>query len=126
MAAGAGPVTAMHDATERGLTNALHETSTAAGVGVAVERAAVPVDPTVEAACAAFDVHPWSAASSGTLLVAVPPAGVDGVLDALRDEGIAAADVGRFVAEPGVRVDGDPLPRPEQDGFAAVYESLVD
>ena len=126
VAAAAGPVTAMHDATERGLANALWETSEAAGLGVAVERAAVPLDPTVERVCAAFDVDPWAAASSGTLLAAVPPDGVDGVLDALADEGIAAADVGEFVAEPGVRVDGEPLSRPARDGFTEVYESLAE
>jgi len=124
VAAAAGPVTAMHDATERGLANALHETSEAAGVGVELDREAVPLDPTVEAVCGAFDVDPWSSASSGTLLVAVPPEGVDDVLGALAREGITAADVGRFVAAPGVRVDGDPLERPERDEFTEVYESL--
>ncbi len=126
VAAAAGPVTAMHDATERGLANALWETSEAAGLGVDVERAAVPLDPTVERVCAALDVDPWSAASSGTLLVAVPPDGVDGVIDALETEGITAADVGEFVAEPGVCVDGVSLPRPKRDGFTEVYESLAE
>ncbi len=126
LVAAAGPVTAMHDATERGLANALWETTEAAGVGVELERAAVPLDSTVKRVCAAFDVDPWASASSGTLLAAVPPAGVDAVLDALATEGIAAADVGEFVAEPGVRVDGDPLSRPERDGFTAVYESLAE
>lgn len=125
VAAAAGPVTAMHDATERGLSNALHETSETAGVGVEVERAAVPLDPTVRRVCEAFGVDPWASASSGTLLLAVDPDGVDGVLDALAAEGIDAAAVGQVVDEPGVRVDGEPLTRPQQDGFSEVYARLA-
>jgi hydrogenase maturation factor len=117
VAAAAGPVTAMHDATERGLANALHETSAAAGVGLDLDGAAVPLDPTVETVC--------SASSAGTLLVTVRPDGVDGVLDALADEGITAAAVGRVVEGSGVRVDGASLDRPTRDSFTAVYESLL-
>lgn len=124
IAAAPGPVTAMHDATERGLANALWETSEAAGVGFEVERAAVPLDPTVETVCSAFGIDPWASASAGTLLVTVTPEGVGGVLDALESEGIAAAEVGRVVEGSGVRVGGKPLERPARDAFGEVYESL--
>ena len=124
VAAAAGPVTAMHDATERGLANALHETTAAAGVGVEVERAAVPLAPTVRRTCEAFGIDPWASAGSGALLVTVAPDGVEAVLAALADEGIEASEVGRVVETPDVRVDGEPLARPERDGFGEVYASL--
>src|SRR5699024_8241711 len=50
-AAAAGPVTAMHDATEGGLQGALCEMANSAGVRLAVERGAVPMRPGVEPVC---------------------------------------------------------------------------
>lgn len=124
VAAAAGPVTAMHDVTERGLANALHETSEAAGVALEVERAAVPIDATVERVCSSLDLDPWTTASAGTLLVAVRPDGVDAVIDAVAAEDIPVAQVGRVTEGSGVTVDGVSLDRPDRDGFADLYGSL--
>ncbi len=45
------------------------------------------------------------AQTSGGLLMAVPPDGVEGLLEALRAEGVTrAARIGRILAEPGLRV----------------------
>jgi hydrogenase expression/formation protein HypE len=124
-AAAAGPVSAMHDATERGLANALHELAAASDVGLRVDRAAVPVSPGVDAVCERFDIDPWVASSSGTVVLAVPPRGVDAVLDALTGEGIRAADVGVVEDGTGVELDGDPLPEPDADPLWAAYEAGV-
>ncbi|WP_255151306.1 AIR synthase family protein [Halorarius halobius] len=128
VAAAAGPVTAMHDATERGLLNALHEMTDAAGVGVDVETDRVPVLPGVREACDFFDIDPWTASSEGTLLVACPPEGVDDVLGALASEGVPAADVGRVTDDERVVVDGEATAPPESDplwpAMAAFAESL--
>ncbi|GGL70379.1 AIR synthase family protein [Halocalculus aciditolerans] len=122
VAAAAGPVTAMHDATERGVDNALHELADASGVCLDVERERFPVLPGVEATCAAFDVDPWTASSEGTVVLSVEPAGVDDVVDALADEGIPAARVGRVIEGTGVVVDGRPLPVPDADPFWPAVE----
>jgi hydrogenase expression/formation protein HypE len=122
VAASAGPVTAMHDATEGGLANALHELAHASGVGLAVEADRVPVMAGVEALCSHFEIDPWTASSSGTVLATVAPEGVSAVVAALDAAGIPAASVGEVTDSGEVVVDGDPLAVPETDPFWPTYE----
>ncbi len=124
-AAAAGPVHAMHDATEGGVTGGLVEMARAAGVRFEVERDRIPVAPGVEAACEFFGIDPWSAISEGTLLASVAPEGVDDVLAALADEGIAAADVGEVTEGEGVVVDGERVEPPERDPFWGAFERFA-
>ena len=131
-AAAAGDVTAMHDATERGLANAFHELAAASGVSLAVERDAVPVAPGVREVCESFEIDPWTASSEGTVVLTVDPADTDAVLGALDDEGVPAADVGvvtdrRSLTE-GARVtaDGHPLPEPDTDPLWPTYQAARD
>lgn len=128
-AAAAGDVSAMHDATERGLANAFHELAAASGVSLAVERDAVPVAPGVREVCEYFEMDPWTASSEGTVVLTVAPGDAARVVDALGGEGIPAADVG-VVAERGgfpgdepVTVDGDPLAEPESDPLWPAYQA---
>jgi len=120
--AAAGDVAAMHDATERGLANGLHELAAASDVGLAVDRDAVPVLPGVAAVCEHFEMDPWTASSEGTVIAAVDPESVDGVLAALGDEDIPAAEVGRVEAGSGVTVDGEALPEPTADPLWPAYQ----
>ncbi|MEF8773052.1 AIR synthase family protein [Halodesulfurarchaeum sp.] len=122
VAAKAGPVTAMHDATEGGLAYALHELAHASEVGLAVDSAPVPVMDGVEAICSHFDIDAWQASSSGTVLVTVAPGGAKTVLSGFADAGIPAADVGRVVEGEQVTVDGDTVAVPETDPFWPTYE----
>jgi len=126
VAAGAAPVTAMHDATERGLYNALVEMASAAGVRIDLERDRVPAAPEVDRICEAFGIDPWAAGSAGTLVIAVPETGVDAVLEALDREGIAAGEAGGIREGAGAFVDGEPVEVPETDPFAAVFARLAD
>jgi hydrogenase maturation factor len=123
-AAAAGPVTAMHDATEGGLHGAFVEMATGAGVRFEVTRERVPVRPGVEATCAALGIDPWTATASGTLVLAVAPEGTDAVLSALDDRGTAAARVGRISEGDGVSVDGEEIEAPAVDSARAAYSSL--
>ncbi|HEV8594569.1 MAG TPA: AIR synthase family protein [Thermoplasmata archaeon] len=91
-------VWAMHDATEGGVRNAVWEMAQASGLGVDVDLSAVPVDPAVAEACAAFHMDTLDAISEGTLLIAVDPASAAEVLSKLKRKGIHAADVGAFGA----------------------------
>lgn len=118
-AANAGPVTAMHDATECGVYGGLYELARAAGVGLDVDRSAIPVRPGVEETCAFFDIDPWSSISEGTLITSIRPEGVDSVLDALEAEGIPAADIGSVEAGSGVVVNDEPIEHPGEDPFWA-------
>jgi hydrogenase maturation factor len=42
-------------------------------------------------------MDPWRATTSGTLLLSVDPAAIDGVLEAIRDRRTPVAQVGRVV-----------------------------
>jgi hydrogenase maturation factor len=129
VAGAAGAVTAMHDATERGVYNAVREMAVGAGVRVDLDSSVVSLPEDVRAICDQFGMDPWVTGSAGTLLVAVDPGGVGAVRSALRAEGIPAAQVGRVEPPggdpPGVYVDGVPASVPEEDPFARVYADLV-
>jgi len=124
-AAAAGPVSAMHDATEGGVHGGLYEMARAAGVGIEIERDRVPVQPGVLEACEYFGIDPWISISEGTLLAAVAPAGVDNVLDALESEGIAAAEVGEVTDGSGLTVDGERVDHPGHDPFWGAFEEYM-
>lgn len=128
-AAAAGPVTAMHDATERGLANGLHELAAASDVHLAVESAALPVLPGVREVCDAFGIDPWVASSSGTVVLTVAgdaAGGTDAVLAALDEAGVPAAEVGTVGAGRGVSLDGERLPEPGSDPLWPAYEAGVE
>jgi hydrogenase expression/formation protein HypE len=124
-AAAAGPVTAMHDATEGGVFGGLYEMARAGGVHFEVETNAIPVQPGVEAACNFFDIDPWISISEGTLLLTVPPEGADDVLAALESAGIPAADIGAASEGSGVEVDGESIDHPERDPFWSTFEEYM-
>jgi len=124
-AAAAGPVTAMHDATECGIYGGLYEMARSAGVGIELDRDAVPVLPGVEAACDFFDIDPWISISEGTLLATVDPSGVDDVLTALENEDIPAAEVGEVTEGSGLVVDGEPTDHPGADPFWAAMAEYM-
>jgi hydrogenase maturation factor len=131
-AAAAGPVTAMHDATEGGLQGALVELARAGGVRLAVNSDAVPVLPGVQEACDFFDIDPWAATSEGTLLLTVESSGVGDVLAALEAEGIPAAEIGEVRADEAggeagsVLIDGEAVEHPEVDPSWAVFEEYAE
>lgn len=85
---------AMHDATEGGLATALGEVAGASGVGLAIDRAAIPILPETRAVCAALDLDPLGLLASGCLIAAVAPADEQTALAALHALGIAAAVIG--------------------------------
>lgn len=123
-AAAAGPVTAMHDATEGGLHGAFVEMASGAGVRFEVDSDRMPVRPGVEATCAALDIDPWTATTSGSLVLTVAPEGTAAVLSALKDRGTPAARVGRATDGEGVAVDGERVEAPPVDSSWAAYSRL--
>ncbi|MEF8857160.1 MAG: AIR synthase-related protein, partial [Haloplanus sp.] len=123
-AAAAGPVTAMHDATEGGLHGAFVEMATGAGVRFEIDRDRVPTRPGVATTCEALGIDPWTATASGSLVVTVDSAGTDAVLAALEERGTAAARVGRVTDSEGVHVDGERIEAPAVDSAWAAYSRL--
>lgn len=101
----AGDVHAMHDPTEGGLATGLHELALAADVGLVLDRQAVPIDPLTERLCRAFNLNPLGVIASGALVLAVAPADAGAIVGALREAGIAAAQIGKvWPAEQGVKM----------------------
>ncbi|MDQ2050690.1 AIR synthase family protein [Natronolimnohabitans sp. A-GB9] len=129
-AAAAGPVTAMHDVTEGGLAGALNEMAAGAGARFAIDGDAVPMRPGVRAVCEFLEIDPWAATSSGSLLLAVEPGGVEDVIAALEDRDTVVAEIGRVEAthsgDGEVIVDGDRLEHPDADPSWRAYAELAD
>jgi hydrogenase expression/formation protein HypE len=105
--------TAMHDPTEGGVVAGLVELARASGVVLDVDRAAVPVREETRLLCDAVGVDPLRVLGSGALAATVPADDADRVLTALREEGIAAGEVGHVRAPADESDDG-----PGSDGAA--------
>lgn len=125
-AAEAGPVHAMHDATEGGFRGALCELADSAGVRIEVESSAVPMRPGVEPLCTALNVDPWSCTSAGTLLISVAPEDAEAVERALSARGTEIAEVGRVRRGAGAYVDGERVSYPDADPSWEAYRQLSD
>lgn len=122
----AGTVHAMHDPTEGGLATGLHELAQAAGVGLHVEHAAIPILPETSTLCREFGLDPLGVIASGALLLSVPAEETERICSHLKDYGIVAARIGEVVAqEEGILLikDGNPQPLPcyEQDEITKVF-----
>lgn len=123
----AGDVHAMHDPTEGGLATGLWELAEAAGVGLVVDRAAIPVFEETEVLAQTLDLDPLGLIASGALLLAVAADDAAAVRRALEAAGIRAASIGRVVEREEDRVlrtaDGERcLPRFERDEIARLFE----
>jgi len=120
-----GVATAMHDPTEGGLVDGLLELATASGAVVDVEHERIPVRAETRALCDAMEVDPLRIFGSGALAATVPPEEVDGVLAALDERGIAAADVGavRAGSPPALVVDGDRFEQPVEDDLYPLWDN---
>ena len=90
---------AMHDPTEGGLATALVELAAGAGCGLALDLDTVPFLPESAEICEALALDPLGLLASGALLAVVAPRDVVVALRALRQEGIAAAAIGRLTQE---------------------------
>ena len=90
----AGRVHCMHDATEGGLAGGLLEIATAANVGIAIDRDRLPVLPECQAVCDALGLDPLGLIASGALLATVARQEAAALVRALKDEGIAAFEIG--------------------------------
>ena len=116
-------VTAMHDATEGGVLGGLYEVAEASGVGLRIDQSAIPIRPEVAAVCAAAGIDPYFSISEGTLVATVRPLHAEGLLAALANANIPAADVGEVLTARAARtmLDADgrevPLTPPRLDPY---------
>jgi hydrogenase expression/formation protein HypE len=123
----AGAVHAMHDPTEGGLATGLWEMAQAAGVGLEIDEAAIPLLPETAALCAHFGLDALGIIASGALLIACPPTETAAIVAALREAGIRATILGRVVEwERGCKLVSShgerPLPTFGRDEIARLFE----
>lgn len=133
-------VSAMHDPTEGGIANALHEMCTAAGpgIGVRIKKDTIPVGQDTVHICKHFGVDPLSLISSGCVLATVDPQHADTAIRAVQAEGIACTDIGTVVAlqkstdeglTEAIQVcfeDGAEIPQPETDSLWGILSQNME
>ncbi len=94
-------VHALRDATRGGVASVLNEMAMAAGVGIVLDEAAVPVRESVKGGCEILGLDPLYVANEGRFVAFVAADAADDVLAAMRDHplGREACLVGEVVAE---------------------------
>jgi hydrogenase expression/formation protein HypE len=94
----------LRDLTRGGLTSALVEIAETARVAMQIREAAIPVHPTVQAACELLGFDPLHVACEGRFIAFVPPHGAERALAILRADslGVGASVIGNVAsADPG-------------------------
>jgi len=93
-------VTALHDATEGGIGEALYEMEAASGLHIQVERDAVPMLPITRLLCSDFGINPFGLIASGILLIGCAPEGKHMLEEALAKQNIAFSWIGKAQETP--------------------------
>lgn len=116
-----GGVHAMHDPTEGGVLNGIHEMADAASLGVKVIEEKIVIEPETAKICRHFEIDPLQLISSGALLIAAEAESAYKIISALNEQHIYASIIGEFNQNPDKRIlepkVGLPqmLPRPATD-----------
>ena len=117
----AGGVHAMHDPTEGGVLNGIHEMADAAGLGVRVFEEKITVEAETAKICRYYEIDPLQLISSGALLIAAQPEAVKKIVDSLSEQHIYAEVIGEFNSNPSKRIlmhrddSAEMMPRPVSD-----------
>ena len=130
IAAKAGGVTAMHDATECGIFGGLYEMAAHSRVGLNIHVDEIVMQDTVKKTCEYFGIDPYCAISEGTLLASAKKNKAKAVIRALEDEGIPASIAGEAVpAKDGINVikggQKKILEHPKVDPFWIKFEEYL-
>lgn len=116
-----GGVNAMHDPTEGGIVNGIHEIADASGLGVRVFEEKITVEPETAKICRYYEIDPLQLISSGALLIAADSEASEKIVNSLSQEHIYAEVIGEFNPNTNKRIlmrkDGsaEMLPRPNSD-----------
>lgn len=116
-----GGVHAMHDPTEGGILNGIHEMADAAKLGLKIFEDKIIVKPETTKICQHFKIDPLQLISSGALLIAAEPKTTPKIIKALKQQNIPATIIGEFNNTSEKRVletkkgTTTPLPKPTTD-----------
>jgi hydrogenase maturation factor len=122
-----GKVHSMHDPTEGGLANALHEVAAAADVGLVVDEDRIPILEECRLLCRHFGLDPLGFIASGSLLIMVEPGDSRKVIRSMNQEGVTAENIGKITGkEQGVKIRSKgrlkDLRRFDRDEIARILE----
>jgi hydrogenase expression/formation protein HypE len=113
LAAACTGVTALHDVTEGGVGEALHEMAVASGLSIVARRDEIPVLPETTRICDDLGIDPLGLIGSGSLLVGCGETGKIEVETAFAESGVPFAWIGR--AGTSVQAPSVNLPRFPRD-----------
>jgi hydrogenase maturation factor len=91
-----GQVTSMHDITEGGLADGLHELSIAAGVQIEIEEDRIPIYEESRILCKIYGLNPLGVIGSGALLITASPPETEKILAGAHREGVPITKIGRI------------------------------
>jgi hydrogenase maturation factor len=100
----AGGVHAMHDPTEGGILNGIHEMADAANLGVRIQQEKITIEPETAKICRYYEIDPLQLISSGALLIAADAEAAPKIIEALAKEHIYADIIGEFTPNPNKRL----------------------
>lgn len=116
-----GGVHAMHDPTEGGILNGVHEMADAAELGAKIFEEKITIEPETAKICRFYEIDPLQLISSGALLIAADPQAADKIINNLAQEHIYSNIIGEFNQNPNKRIlmhpdeSAEMLPRPVSD-----------
>jgi hydrogenase maturation factor len=99
-----GGVQAMHDPTEGGIANGLHEVADASHTGFIVYEKHIPISTETRQLCELFQLNALNLISSGALLIIVNKDQSHAIVNQLRRQHIDAAIIGDVVRDPEMRL----------------------
>lgn len=108
---GTGFIHAMHDPTEGGLTNGIHEICDASGVGFELESNLIPLHDATRQICECLEINPLKLISSGSMLICCDSKRTSDVIEKLATVRIDAVSIGTLHSDPTHRkiiIDGSP------------------
>jgi hydrogenase expression/formation protein HypE len=123
----AGQVHSMHDPTEGGLADGLHELSMAAGVQIEIKKDFIPIYEESKILCDAFHLNPLGVIASGALLITASPPEAEKILKAAQEQGITLTKIGKVMASgsPSVTMvtsrGSEPVPYFERDEVVKIF-----
>jgi len=94
-----GFIHAMHDPTEGGLANGVHELCDASGVGFNLEYDQIPLNEATKQICEHLQINPLELISSGSMLISCEGRHAAHIMQELSAVGIDAAIIGTLVAD---------------------------
>ncbi|MFW9849380.1 MAG: AIR synthase family protein [Candidatus Thorarchaeota archaeon] len=121
-----GHLTAMHDPTEGGLANGIHELCDASNVGCRIVKDEISLHPSTSAICEVLQINPLHLISSGCMLMTCNSDSVEDVLNSLKAVGVEGSVLGEIVESTSTRIiessfGETTLEKPETD---ALWDAL--